>query len=347
MVDYNNIDLSICIPVYNGENTIETAINSALCISGCSFEILISDNCSEDNTKKIINHFTKINKGVVIGHFNKENLGFARNFKKCIELARGKYIFFIGADDYLMAKNINLLVEYLNKNNNVSIVTSNFVLFKKDYNEITRKAIYLNNKEKRFSKGEDALVNWLFYATLGSIGGYLFRKVAIISVLSKIPDETIVPQMYLGGILATNYDVAHVPFFTFAQRLSDDTTQLANRQYQSLDVVHDIFDLIHSISMKVNNKFLERTLVRQHCSGIINNIISYRVFGSFTVFIKLQKIILMENGLIRSILNIKYIAFVFASILIPKEVLKKLLQYFRNSKEGCFKKLLELIIAKE
>ena len=49
--------VSICIPVFNGENYISEAIKSVLAQSYTNFELIIVDNCSTDSTQKIVREF--------------------------------------------------------------------------------------------------------------------------------------------------------------------------------------------------------------------------------------------------------------------------------------------------
>ena len=57
--------VSIGIPVYNGAETIARAIDSILRQTYHNIEIVISDNCSTDNTEQICNHYTKINPKII------------------------------------------------------------------------------------------------------------------------------------------------------------------------------------------------------------------------------------------------------------------------------------------
>ena len=89
------VELSVVIPVYNGEDFIESTIQSVLSNSnGFSVECIVIDDGSTDGTSDIINTF----KGQ-IRVFRQNNSGEGAAVNKGIELARGKYIVIISADD--------------------------------------------------------------------------------------------------------------------------------------------------------------------------------------------------------------------------------------------------------
>lgn len=94
----NNPLVSILIPVYNREKIVPQTIESALSQTYCNFEIIITDNCSTDNTWEILKRYASENKKIKI-YRNEENVGPVLNWKKCLELAKGEYVKFLFSDD--------------------------------------------------------------------------------------------------------------------------------------------------------------------------------------------------------------------------------------------------------
>ncbi len=95
--------LSICIPTHHGraatlERTLES-IRPGVTASD-DVEVCISDNASHDGTAALVARF-----GLQMGedrlryHRNEENLGFTRNMLTVVELARGRFCWFVGSDD--------------------------------------------------------------------------------------------------------------------------------------------------------------------------------------------------------------------------------------------------------
>lgn len=93
----NQIMVSVIMPVYNGEKYISQAIESVL-RQKTSLELIIIDDCSSDNTRFVISKYESDIRVVFVP--NEKNLGVAASRNKGMELAKGKYIAFLDADDY-------------------------------------------------------------------------------------------------------------------------------------------------------------------------------------------------------------------------------------------------------
>ena len=94
----NTPKLSIGIPVYNGENYLEKAIQSFLTQTFQDFEIIITDNCSTDRTQEICQKYVTLDPRV---HYfrNETNLGCTGNFNRVFQYAKGKYFKWAPHDD--------------------------------------------------------------------------------------------------------------------------------------------------------------------------------------------------------------------------------------------------------
>lgn len=93
----SDILVSVVMPVYNGERFIGEAIQSVL-VQKVPLELIIIDDNSEDGTREQIQSFCKDERVIYI--LNEKNLGVAASRNRGMELARGKYIAFLDADDY-------------------------------------------------------------------------------------------------------------------------------------------------------------------------------------------------------------------------------------------------------
>lgn len=115
--------VSVCIPVYNRPDFICDAIESVLAQSFNDFELIVTDNCSTDNTPEVIKNYAAADDRIKY-HRNKNNLGVCSNFSQGLLLAKGKYIKFLLSDDKLAPACLEVFVEVMEKHPTVSLVTS-------------------------------------------------------------------------------------------------------------------------------------------------------------------------------------------------------------------------------
>ena len=106
------IDVSVIIPVYNCENYLQYAINSVLEQTIPPKEIIVVDDGSTDQTRKVINLY----KSQVIPIF-KEHSGVSDTLNVGIKHAKGKYLAFLDADDLWVKEKLEVQFEAICSNN--------------------------------------------------------------------------------------------------------------------------------------------------------------------------------------------------------------------------------------
>lgn len=104
--------VSIGLPVYNGEQYIETALQSILQQDFDDFELVVSDNASADATPYILDRWADKDERVTV-HHSDINVGGADNFNKVLQLSTGKYFRWATHDDYLAPSMVSSCVEAL------------------------------------------------------------------------------------------------------------------------------------------------------------------------------------------------------------------------------------------
>jgi glycosyltransferase involved in cell wall biosynthesis len=90
--------LSIGLPVFNGERFLESALNSLLGQSYTDYELIIVDNASADATEEICRSYAARDPRIRY-HRNPQNIGPAGNFYRSLELSSGHYYKYAADDD--------------------------------------------------------------------------------------------------------------------------------------------------------------------------------------------------------------------------------------------------------
>ena len=136
--------VSIVLNCHNAEKFLERSISSVIKQKYRNWELIIFDNCSNDNTKIELLKFKK-NKKIKYFRSNKlHNLYNARNL--AIKKAKGSLITFLDADDWWLKDKLDKQVKFLEKNKDINIVYSNLFLFNEKKNKT-----YLFSKDKLYN----------------------------------------------------------------------------------------------------------------------------------------------------------------------------------------------------
>lgn len=109
--------VSIVTPCYNAENFIAKTIQSVINQTFQDWEMLIIDDCSTDNSAKIVESYASKDKRIIYLKTTEKSgsPSIPRNIG--IERAQGKYIAFLDSDDLWLPEKLNLQVEQMETNN--------------------------------------------------------------------------------------------------------------------------------------------------------------------------------------------------------------------------------------
>ncbi len=106
--------VSVGMPVYNGENYVEQALDSILTQTYLDFELIISDNASTDGTQRICQAYAAQHRRIRY-YRNQQNVGAARNYNRVFELSTGEYFKWAAHDDVLAPDFLSKCVQVLDE----------------------------------------------------------------------------------------------------------------------------------------------------------------------------------------------------------------------------------------
>jgi len=114
--------LTIAIPTYNGSDTIDVNLKKLINIKKkYPIEILVSDNCSTDNTADIVKKYDEIDY-----YKNNENVGFDNNCNLCVERSKGDYVWLLADNDSFNELYFEKVFSFLSNNNDLNIIFLDF-----------------------------------------------------------------------------------------------------------------------------------------------------------------------------------------------------------------------------
>jgi len=139
--------LSVIISAYNYDRYIERCVRSVLdqSLRRNQYEIIVVNDGSTDKTKDILENYKE---DVRIYHFEKnQGISAARNFG--IKKAKGQFVVFVDADDYIQHDMLLIQKTFLSENNSLDAVSVDYYLVDERGNHIQ----HVNAEEKPIACG--------------------------------------------------------------------------------------------------------------------------------------------------------------------------------------------------
>ena len=122
--------VTVAMSVHNAASTLEAALRSILWQTFSDWELILVDDGSTDQTGRLLSQFGDVRIHVVEGKGGQK--GLATRLNECIDLARGKYVARMDADDIAYPERFERQVQYLETHPEVDLLGHGAVLFKGD-----------------------------------------------------------------------------------------------------------------------------------------------------------------------------------------------------------------------
>lgn len=242
------MEISIIIPVFNVEDYLPKMINSILSQLVKGFEIILIDDGSTDTSGEICDTYSKKYKNISVIHQCNEGASSARN--KGIGIAKGKYMFFLDADDEVRVNYFVKMIHSFSKTKSDMICCT---YSSKNKGKVCR-SHYIIEQPKRMMYGLISRKRAKMYS------GYLWCKgfKRNIIVNNKISfDETV--EMWEDVLFVENY-LCHCNQITF---LNDDLYFYRDRKGSITRLGMNMDKQVHSMEVVFKNiMFLNRAPLR-------------------------------------------------------------------------------------
>lgn len=156
---------SIIIPTYNRAKLIQKTLKSVLSQTFEDFEVIIIDNCSEDNSVEALQKYLEDKRFKLI--VNKRNLERAGARNVGFKAAEGKFLTLLDSDDFMYASNLQDAYDFSQNNPQIYFFHNLYELVDEDMKSIGKYSYPSSNIQRAISKGN----------FLSCIGVFLHRKV--------------------------------------------------------------------------------------------------------------------------------------------------------------------------
>ena len=150
--DNHNPLVSIIVPCYNHQEFVGDCLESIIGQSYCNIEVLVVDDCSNDDSYEIIESFRERLEQrfeTVYLKRNEKNIGLVKNLNRLVKQSNGKYIKIIASDDMLLPYAIEQMVLFAEERPNTNVFYSNAFYINRHHKYAD---LLQNNKTEQLSK---------------------------------------------------------------------------------------------------------------------------------------------------------------------------------------------------
>jgi glycosyltransferase involved in cell wall biosynthesis len=195
--------LTIAIPHYKHRRYLEIVLDSLFAQTYTDFEILISDDCSPDDSRVVVPPILEGSDRAFRYYAQAVNLGYDRNLRFCLREARGRYVFLLGNDDALAGPDtLEKVAALLSELGLPEVAFTNYADW--DSSEVVRRA--LSTRELGTGPGI-AVTN---FRSFSFVSGLIYDQAAAVLHETDRWDRSIYYQIYVacrilaaGGRLGT------------------------------------------------------------------------------------------------------------------------------------------------
>ena len=146
--------VSVIIPVFNNSLTLTETLSSVQKQTYQDWECILVDDCSSDNSDEIIQQWVRNDQRFIyLNHTTNKGVSVARN--TALRLAKGEFIQFLDSDDVIAPNKLEQHVGFLEANDAIDLVYSDFFTFQKNI-DFTNRGL-LKSSEKISANGKRIL----------------------------------------------------------------------------------------------------------------------------------------------------------------------------------------------
>jgi len=205
--------ISVCLATYNGHKYIIEQLTSILDQLSDSDEIIISDDCSTDDTIRLI---TTFNDRRIKIYYNKQEKGYSANFENAVSLASGDIIFLCDQDDVWEESKVSIMVNELKS---AYMVISDAEVVDENLTQIHPSHFLLNGTRKGF------LINLLKTRYIGAC--MAFRREILSKALPFPTNKYLCVHDYWLALIAEfyyNVVLVHKPLVKYRRHGNNAST---------------------------------------------------------------------------------------------------------------------------
>ena len=233
--------IDILMATYNGEKYLEEQIDSILGQTYKNIRLIISDDCSTDNTKNILKKYQE--KENIEIYYQKENLGYVKNFEFLLQKVENEIYMLSDQDDVWMSNKVEDTLKKLEQDN-ADLVFTDLEIVDENLNTIDKS---FNRKMDKFRKIEKTLGKKSFEYLYNNITGCtIMSKKEWINKILPIPKNSkyVIHDSWIGLIISLKGKISYLDKPTIKYRQHGDNqvgTERTSHKYKKFSQIRELF----------------------------------------------------------------------------------------------------------
>lgn len=251
-----NPKVSICVISYNQEDYVRECLESIITQKAdFYYEIVVGEDCSTDNTAKIIELFAETHDNIRLLD-NTSNLGVLPNFIRTLRACKGKYIAFCEGDDYWIDENkLQTQVDFLEQNTKYGGVCGEII----SYNVEAK-----FEKRHLFKKEGDIVFDDLICQNKIHSNTILFRRELLAVDTLSAMKELSIGDWYINLLVAQQKPYYYLPYyFAFYREHNGGVFSKKSSFYKSYHKVK-LIETFLKIHAKKENLLVTKESLKKH-----------------------------------------------------------------------------------
>ena len=234
--------IDVLLATYNGEKYLREQIDSILNQTYQNIQLIISDDCSKDNTRKILKEYEEKDSRVKV-YDQDENIGCIKNFEFLLKQVKNEIYMLSDQDDVWMPEKIEKTYEQLENEKadlvfgDLEVVDSNLEIIYPSFNDFMK----LSRKIKRHINTNE--LNYLYNCVTGCT--IMSRKKWIDKILPlPVNSKYVLHDHWIGLMISLKGKLAYLPEKYIKYRQHEDNevgTDKISHQFKQLEQVRELF----------------------------------------------------------------------------------------------------------
>lgn len=234
--------IDILLATYNGEKYLREQIDSILNQTYKNIRLIVSDDCSKDGTRKILEEYKNKDERIKV-YYQEKNLGVVKNIEFLLGKVESPYYMLADQDDYWLPEKAEKSLETL-KNNNADLVFGDLQVVDENLNTMYESFNDYMLLSRKINKYIDSYkVNYLYNCVTGCT--VLAKKETIEKIL-PLPTNSkyLIHDHWIGLMASLNGKLAYMPekYIKYRQHGNNQVgTEKISHGFKKLEQVREHF----------------------------------------------------------------------------------------------------------